>query len=218
MQLPSVGARVSIRYRLPAGAEAPFSEAIGLLEALTPTILLRTRGGELLSVESGDLVALREVPYRAIRASEIRELHRAIAAATPALEQDTVAGWLVRHGDAVRGDYAAPLDVSATAAGLPQALRWFARHGDPVRLLLPDRLLPVRLDDGEPMLMYEGESPQTELPDGAELTEVAIGGTRRVYLAVPADDPVAVGFAGSRGFRLHHGYRFVPPSVLLPTI
>lgn len=216
--MPAVGARVSVRYRLPDGAEPPFSEAIGWLEALTPRILLRTRGGELLSIERGDVVALREVPHRAVRTSEIRELHRAIAAATPALEQDTAAGWLVRHGDSVRGNYAAPLDVSATVAGFPEVLRWFDRFGEPVRLLLPDRTLPVRVDGGEAMLVFEGESREGALPDGVQLTEVTADGVTRAYLAVPADDPVAVAFAGSAGFRLHHGYRFVAPSVLLPTI
>ena len=212
--MPSVGARVSVRYRLPDGA---VNEAIGVLEALAP-LLLHTRGGELLSIDPVDVVALREVPHRAVRTSEIRAVHRAIAAATPALEQDTAAGWLVRHGDAVRGNYAAPLDVSATVAGLPEALRWFARFAEPVRLLLPDRLLPVRVDGGEAMLVFEGEQCDAALPDGVALTEVDVGGERRAYLAVPADDPVAVAFAGSAGFRLHHGYRFVAPSVLLPTI
>ena len=39
---PSVGSRVSVRYRLPAGAAKPLTDVVGHLEALVPEVLVRT--------------------------------------------------------------------------------------------------------------------------------------------------------------------------------
>ncbi len=47
---PHSGSRVSLRYRLPAGSAKPLTDVIGHLERLDPTVLIRTKDGELVDV------------------------------------------------------------------------------------------------------------------------------------------------------------------------
>jgi len=141
--IPSVGSRVSIRHRLPTGE---FTDVIGHLLALTPNVVARTKSGELVEISRDDVVAMRELSHRPVRASEIRALEHAAALAWPGTEQHWQEGWLLRAagGYTSRANSAVPLDFAATVATLPAIVDWYARRGLPPWLALPDRLLPVR--------------------------------------------------------------------------
>ena len=141
--LPLVGARVSIRYRLPTGE---FTDVIGHVQSLDPTVVLRIKSGELVSMSPADVVAVRELSDRPVRASEIRALEHAGALAWPGTEQHWLDGWLLRAGGGYtsRANSAVPLDFSATIAALPGVIEWYERRGLAPWLALPDRLVPVR--------------------------------------------------------------------------
>ncbi|TGD89051.1 GNAT family N-acetyltransferase [Mycolicibacterium sp. CH28] len=145
--IPSVGARVSIRYLLPAGSSPPMTDVIGHVQSLDP-VVLRTKSGELVSIAPADVMAVRELSDRPVRASEIRALEHAAALAWPGTEQHWHDGWLLRAGGGYtsRANSAVPLDFSATIASLPEIIDWYAQRGLPPWLALPDRLLPVRAD------------------------------------------------------------------------
>ncbi len=110
--LPLVGARVSIRYQLPTGE---FTDVIGHVLAMDPRIVLRTKSGELVEISPADVVAMRELSDRPVRASEIRALEHAAALAWPGTEQHWHDGWLLRAGGGYtsRANSAVPLDFSA---------------------------------------------------------------------------------------------------------
>jgi GNAT superfamily N-acetyltransferase len=141
--LPLVGTRVSIRYRLPTGE---FTDVIGHVQSLDPTVVLRTKSAELVSISPADVVAVRELSDRPVRASETRALEHAAALAWPGTEQHWLDGWLLRAagGYTSRANSAVPLDFSATIAALPGVIEWYERRGLAPWLALPDRLVPVR--------------------------------------------------------------------------
>lgn len=143
--VPPVGARVSIRYRLPAGSTPPMTDVIGHVQSVDP-VLLRTKSGELVSIAPADVLAVRELSDRPVRASEIRALEHAAALAWPGTEQHWHDGWFLRAGGGYtsRANSAVPLDVSATIAGLDAVVDWYHERGLDPWLALPDRLLPVR--------------------------------------------------------------------------
>lgn len=140
---PSVGSRVSIRHRLPAGE---FTDVIGHVLATDPDIVLRTKSGELAAISPADVVAVRELSHRPVRASEIRALEHAAALAWPGTEQHWQDGWLLRAGGGYtsRANSAVPLDFAATLSALPAIVDWYDRRGLPPWLALPERLIPVR--------------------------------------------------------------------------
>ncbi|BBZ79301.1 N-acetyltransferase [Mycolicibacterium anyangense] len=143
--LPPVGARVSIRYRLPAGSAPPMTDVIGHVQSLDP-VVLRTKSGEVVTITPADIVAVRELSDRPVRASEIRALEHAAALAWPGTEQHWHDGWFLRAGGGYtsRANSAVPLDVSATIAGIGAVIDWYGERGLEPWLALPDRLLPVR--------------------------------------------------------------------------
>ncbi|WP_328350676.1 GNAT family N-acetyltransferase [Mycobacterium sp. NBC_00419] len=140
-----LGARVSIRYRLPAGSEPPMTDVIGHVQSLDP-VVLRTKSGEVVSIAPGDVVAVRELSDVPVRASEIRALEHAAALAWPGTEQHWHDGWFLRAGGGYtsRANSAVPLDFSATIAGIDGVIDWYAQRGLEPWLALPERLLPVR--------------------------------------------------------------------------
>lgn len=143
--VPPVGARVSIRYRLPAGSQAPMTDVIGHVQCVDP-VVVRTKSGEVVSIDPADVVAVRELSDVPVRASEIRALEHAAALAWPGTEQHWHEGWLLRAGGGYtsRANSAVPLDFSATIAGIDGVIDWYAQRGLQPWLALPDRLLPVR--------------------------------------------------------------------------
>ncbi|WP_433993827.1 GNAT family N-acetyltransferase, cg3035/Rv0428c family, partial [Mycolicibacterium porcinum] len=119
-ELPALGSRVSLRYRLPAGSAKPMTDVIGHLERVEPAVLIRTKDGELVDIAPADVVSVRELSHAPVRASEIRALEHAAALAWPGVEQQWLGGWLLRagHGVTSRANSAIPLGVSAQIADL----------------------------------------------------------------------------------------------------
>jgi GNAT superfamily N-acetyltransferase len=143
---PSLGSRVSIRFRLPTGSDKPLTDVIGYLEGLTPELLVQTKSDGLVAISPADVVSVRELSAVPVRTSEIRALEHAAALAWPGTEHEWRDGWLLRaaNGHTSRGNSAVPLDFSATAAALPAIIEWYSTRGLPAWLALPERLLPIR--------------------------------------------------------------------------
>ena len=147
VELPPVGTRVSLRYRLPAGSERPLSDVVGHLVDVVPTIRVRTKSAELVDVSPGDVVAVRVLTDAPVRTSQIRNLEHAAALAWPGLEQQWLDGWLLRFsgGPSHRANSAVPLEVHANLTAVPAIVDWYRkRHATPW-LSVPDRL--VRLPE-----------------------------------------------------------------------
>jgi N-acetylglutamate synthase len=144
--LPSVGSRVSIRYRLVSGS---LTDAVGHLEAVTPLVTVRTKSDGLASIAPESIVSVRELSHRPVRASEIRALEHAAALAWPGTDQQWLAGWFLRSGVVSgqaftnRANSAIPLDFSAALADLPAIVAWYRDRGQPAWLAVPERLLRV---------------------------------------------------------------------------
>lgn len=190
--MSSIGSRVSLRYRLPAG----LTDVIGHLEALTPIVLVRTKTGELVEIEPDDVVSVRELSYAPVRNSQIRDLARIEALARPAAEQCWASGWLLRADPSaeIQLNSAAPLEFSAGTEALAEIIDWYTQRGLPAWLDLPERLLPIRAT---------GVSPSRILTLGEE------------YVRVPDDDATAIVRFEAMGYRLHHRARYVLASDIL---
>ncbi|MGV0713966.1 GNAT family N-acetyltransferase [Mycolicibacterium sp. XJ662] len=152
MQIPPVGARVVIRYRLPAGSEPPLSDVIGHLLEAGPTLSVRTKTGDVVAVPADDVMVLRELPPATVRTADIRKLEHAAAMAWPGVEQQWIEGWFLRAagGHTHRGNSAVPLGFDATASVLPEIIEWYSARQLTPWLSIPDRLF--RLADAEPHL------------------------------------------------------------------
>lgn len=139
---PSLGSRVSIRYRTADG----MTDVIGVLEAWESQVRVRPKTGAVVSIPPADVVAMRELSAVPVRASEIRALEHAAALAWPGIEQQWHGGWLLRAGGGytTRANSAVPLDFSSAVAAIPAIADWYAERGLPAWLALPERLLPVR--------------------------------------------------------------------------
>jgi GNAT superfamily N-acetyltransferase len=150
--LPTPGTRVSLRYRLPAGSAKPLTDVVGHVEQAEPTVLVRTKSGELVDIAPDDIVSVRELSHTPVRASEIRALEHAAALAWPGTEQHWQGGWFLRSGGGVtsRANSAVPLEPSAQIADLPAIVDWYRQRGLPPWLALPERLLPIRTPGVKP--------------------------------------------------------------------
>lgn len=146
-----LGTRVVVRYRLPAGYSHPMTDVIGDLVSLEPVVVVRTAEKKLVQISPSTVVALKALSARPIRIAEIRSLEHAAAAGWPGLEQAWIDGWFLRAGGGFTGraNSATPLGPRGTV-GHPhdpdvraRLREWFAERGLPLRLLLPDRLVPT---------------------------------------------------------------------------
>ncbi|MEW5809554.1 MAG: GNAT family N-acetyltransferase [Actinomycetota bacterium] len=147
--LPPLGARVSLRYRLPADEARPFTDVIGHVELIEPAVAVRTRHGEVVTIRHEDVVAFRVVPEQPVRAGAIRNLEHAAALAWPGTEQHWHDGWLLRFGGGAtrRANSAVPLYFTSHAEIAAVADRYAAR-GLPALISAPDRLF--RIPEGVP--------------------------------------------------------------------
>lgn len=143
---PSPGARVSIRYRRAGGSSPPYSDVVGILQVLTPQIVVATKAGEIVTIAPGDVVAVRELSATPVRTREIRQLQYAMAAAWPGREHQWHDGWLMRAsgGSNITVNCAVPLDFSAHLAALNGVIDFYVHRGLTPWLALPQRLLMVR--------------------------------------------------------------------------
>ena len=102
-----------VRYRLPAGSVPPLTDVIGHLEAIEPTLRVRTKRGDVVDVAAADVVAIKALAAAPVRTGDIRNLEHAAALAWPGVEQRRLGGWLLRfgRGSTRRANSAVPLDV-----------------------------------------------------------------------------------------------------------
>jgi hypothetical protein len=142
---PQPGARVTVRYRRPAGSVPPLTDAVGHLLGVEPVVRVQTKTGTVVQFAPADAVAVRVLSDAPVRTSQIRALEHAAALAWPGVEQLWLDGWLLRagHGVTSRANSAVPLDVSATSAAIPALVDWYTRRGLTPRLAIADRLLRV---------------------------------------------------------------------------
>ena len=148
--LPPLGSRVSLRYRLPADEARPFTDVVGHLERLDPTVLVRTRHGDVVTIARDDVVAVRVVPELPVRAGEIRNLEHAAALAWPGTEWQWLDGWFLRCGSGItrRANSAVPLRFTSFTE-IAAVADWYAARGLPALISAPDRLF--RVPDGVPV-------------------------------------------------------------------
>ena len=147
---PELGARVMVRYRLPAGSVPPLTDVIGHLLQAAPLVRVQTKTGEIVEFARDDVVAQRTLSDKPVRASEIRALEHADALARPGIERQWLDGWLLRAGpdDTHATNSAVPLDISATQSAIPAIVDWYRSRDLVPRLAVPDRLLRLP-DKGE---------------------------------------------------------------------
>lgn len=109
-----------LRYQLPPGSSHPVTDVIGVLESIEPAVVVRDAAGSAIEVEPERVVALKAVPARPVRASEIRSLELASADGWPGIEHAWIDGWLARygHGFTGRANSAAPLGDRGTVGSL----------------------------------------------------------------------------------------------------
>lgn len=194
MDMPAVGSRVSLRYRLPPGSGKPLTDVVGHVEQVDPAVLVRTRSGELVTVAQADVVSVRELSHAPVRASEIRALEHAAALAWPGTEQRWLGGWFVRagHGVTSRANSALPLDVSAQVADLPAVVEWYRERGLPAWLALAERLLPVRAEGSKPARVMVRDLTAVAAPDVTLSPQPDTAWLRTYEREVPVDVLTAV--------------------------
>jgi ribosomal protein S18 acetylase RimI-like enzyme len=197
-----VGARVSVRRRLPEGG---MSDAVGrLLRWSDGTLSVARRDGTVTEIDESTLVAGKRVPpapqrvaggpARIQESARIRELERIAALGWPACRTATLGGWLLRasSGWTMRANSVLPL--TPPGAGLDAALDfvegWYGEQGLPAAFAIPDLL-----DDGLGPALDARGWPTTTRPIqmmvralDADQPAPAAGGPQVRLAAAPDDD------------------------------
>lgn len=140
----ALGDRVVVRQR--RGEHS--SDVVGHVVGLDPLRVTPQQVGGFPSsksaIEIHDVHIVKKLSPRTVRNSDIRAIETAYAKAFPGLEHELIDGWLARTGAdiAERSNSAVPLGHSAGFAPVPlDKLRaFYARHGQPVQLLIPERI------------------------------------------------------------------------------
>lgn len=164
MQVPEVGTRVSLRYRLPAGSVPPLTDVVGHLLEVGPVLRVRTKRGDVVDVAAADVVVIKALSGAPVRTGDIRNLEYAAARAWPGVEQQWIDGWLLRygHGSTRRANSAVPLEVHGDLSALPAIIDWYAARSTAPLLVAPDRLFRVPPGvpvDGENVVMTRELTP-----------------------------------------------------------
>ncbi|MGK2865388.1 MAG: N-acetylglutamate synthase, CG3035 family [Mycobacterium sp.] len=161
--MPSVGARVSLRYRIPES----LTDVVGHLEALEPVVVVRTKSGDTVEIDPADVVSVRELSHAPVRNSEIRAVEHAAALAWPGTEQHWQDGWLLRAGGGhtSRANSAVPLLFSSSTEALPAIIAWYAERNLEPWLALPERLLPLKNPGIKPTRMLVRDVTPESFPD-----------------------------------------------------
>jgi GNAT superfamily N-acetyltransferase len=144
MEVPAVGTRVSLRYRLPPGSVPPLTDVIGHLVETGPTLRVRTKHGDVVDIDATDVVAVKALLAAPVRTADIRNLEHAAALAWPGVEQEWLGGWLLRfgHSSTRRANSAVPLDVTS-GYDIGMIVDWYEARGVAPLIAAPDRLLRV---------------------------------------------------------------------------
>lgn len=168
--MPPEGTRVSLRYRLPEPAARPYTDVIGHVEQSGPTIRIRTRHGDLVTIDARDVQAVRVIPEQPVRTSHIRNVEHAAARGWPGAERVWLDGWFLRYGrgHTRRANSAIPLEAWASRATVPAIIDWYAARDVPPLIAAPDRLFrPPHgvATDGENVVMVGDAEPEpTQAP------------------------------------------------------
>jgi len=136
-----VGVRVAIRYRLPEGSDASFTDVVGVVTAVDDReVTVGSRKGPV-TVARGDFVAARAVPPAPVRrgrphlAIGSADLERLMADGWPAVERTGLGAWLLRasSGFTRRGNSVLPLGDPSLPVGsaVEYCERWYAGRGLP---------------------------------------------------------------------------------------
>ena len=184
-----------VRYRLPAGSVPPLTDVIGHLEAIGPTLRVRTKRGDVVDVAAADVVAIKALASAPVRTGDIRNLEHAAALAWPGVEHEWLGGWLLRfgHGSTRRANSAVPLDVP-TGGDVSALVDWYATRGVAALLAAPDRLLrvPPRVPTNAENLVMTGDVT-TQRPFAVSIAARPDNEWLRVYRReVPVDVLTAV--------------------------
>lgn len=184
-----LGSRVVLRYKLPPGYPRPLTDMIGELVSLSPAVVVRSPDGRVVQVAPDQVVALKTVGPRPVLTREIRSLEFAAADGWPGTEQTWVNGWLARYGDGfTRRANAATALGPADRIGdlhsgdtLDRLRAWYAERGQPLTLLLPDRLAtpPAGWEVSDEVQVMAADIANLTLPDGESMVRVDDGPDER---------------------------------------
>lgn len=207
MELPAVGTRVSLRYRLPAGSNPPHSDVVGHLVETGQTVRVRNRRGDIVDVAAADVLAVRIVPEVPVRRSEIRNLEQAAALGWPGTEHAWLDGWFVRfgHGSTRRANSAVPLHFTSHAE-IVAVTDWYASRNLPPLVSAPDRLLRIPENvstDAENLVLaidLANVKPSSQRLPSVQLTSRPDDDWRRLYQRDVPDDVLAAVVDGEVAF------------------
>ena len=183
--------RVMVRYRLPAGSTPPMTDVIGHLLDDGPTLRVRTKRGDVVSIAAADVVVVKTLAAAPVRTADIRRVEHAAALAWPGIEQQRLGGWLLRfgHGSTRRANSAVPLEAPVSTDMRP-IIDWYAARGVPPLVAVPDRLFrfpPHVATDGENLVMTRDIGP-TQVDGAVTLASRPDDNWLRIYQRdVPAD-------------------------------
>ncbi|WPF65891.1 MULTISPECIES: GNAT family N-acetyltransferase [unclassified Corynebacterium] len=147
----AVGDRVVVRRALP-DTPGHLSDVVGHVLALDPLTVRPQKVGGLpsqapsVTIPAEQVQVVRKLSPRRVLNSDIRAIEQATAAAFPGLEHRWSGNgqWLLRAGDGIteRSNSATPLGSSAGLSAVPLAeiKEFYAAHGLPVVIHLPERL------------------------------------------------------------------------------
>lgn len=233
---PEPGTRVAVRHRLAAGSIPPLTDVIGHLIETGAVVRIQPKSGEIVEFAAGDVVSVRILSDKPVRASQIRALEHADALAWPDIERQWLDGWLLRAGadNSYASNSAVPLEISATLSAIPAIVDWYRARGLVPRLAVPDRLLrlPYQGEHANRVMVCDvrpgADAEQSgaviaDGPDGtrwvglaqihegceAQLAWGASQGATRGYVRIPENDHDAAVLARSLGFALHHHARYI---------
>ena len=147
------------------------SDVVGHLLDVGPTLRVKTKAGDVVTISAVDVVSLRPLSAAPVRNRDIRNLEHAAALAWPGVEQLWLGGWLLRsgHGITRRANSAVPL-LPTPGEHVGEITEWYAARGVPPLLAVPDRLVqlpPGQPTDGENIVMTRRLTAETIAPSVA---------------------------------------------------
>lgn len=180
------------------------TDVVGHIVEAGAVVRIRTRHGEVVAVDRGDVLAVRVVPEMPVRTGEIRNLEHAAALGWPGVDHEWHQGWLLRFGRGAtrRANSAVPLHYSSFAE-ITDAIDWYERRGLPAVISAPDRLFRIPEDvptDAENLVMARDIRTEVDPSHIVPVAPAPEDSWLRVYRRdVPADVLTAV-IDGQVGF------------------